>query len=250
MAKDAYYFSHDSNAKDDPKCVLMIEQLGLEGYGIFWVLIETLRDQPNYKYPLILISALARRYNTTAEKMKTVISSYGLFEIDENDFFSMSLMERMEKYDERRENARIAGKKSAEKRLLNSGSTNVQPTFNECSTKKVKESKVNKSKEKENILNNYTDNETLLLAINDFIQMRKSIKKPMTDRAIELMFSKLDKLANDDDTKIAILNQSIMNSYQGVFELKGGTSYGADKKSTGTDEAKDYTSGKYGNFFK
>jgi hypothetical protein len=69
MAKDAYYFSHDSNAKDDPKCVLLIEQLGLEGYGIFWMLIETLRDQPGYKYPIALISALARRYNTTAEKV-------------------------------------------------------------------------------------------------------------------------------------------------------------------------------------
>ena len=42
MSKDAYYFSHDSNAKDDPKCMVLIDQLGLEGYGIFWVLIETL----------------------------------------------------------------------------------------------------------------------------------------------------------------------------------------------------------------
>jgi len=78
--KDAYYFSHDSNAKDDPKCVLLIEQLGLEGYGIFWVLIETLRDQPEYKYPLALIPALARRYNTTAVKTMHVISDYGLFQ--------------------------------------------------------------------------------------------------------------------------------------------------------------------------
>jgi len=46
--KNAYYFSHDSNAKDDPKCVLLIEQLGLEGYGIYWILIEILRDQPGY----------------------------------------------------------------------------------------------------------------------------------------------------------------------------------------------------------
>ena len=71
--KDAYYFSHDSNAKDDPKCVLLIEQLGLEGYGIYWVLIEVLRDQPNYSYPVELLPALARRYNTTAEKIKTVV---------------------------------------------------------------------------------------------------------------------------------------------------------------------------------
>ena len=37
------YFPHDSNAKDDPKCMVLIDQLGMEGYGIYWVLIE-LRD--------------------------------------------------------------------------------------------------------------------------------------------------------------------------------------------------------------
>lgn len=109
MNKDAYWFKHDSNAKDDPKCVLLIEQLGLEGYGIYWVLIEMLRDQPNYRYPLALIPAIARRYNTTAEKMKTVIQSYGLFDFDEEDFFfSSSLRERMALYDGKREQARLA----------------------------------------------------------------------------------------------------------------------------------------------
>ena len=85
--KDAYYFSHDCNAKEDPKCVLLIEQLGLEGYGIFWVLVETLREQPEFKYPINLIPALARKYNTSAEKMKSVIFSYGLFEIENDKFF-------------------------------------------------------------------------------------------------------------------------------------------------------------------
>ena len=151
MAKDAYYFSHDSNAKDDPKCVLLIEQLGAEGYGIFWILIETLRDQPDYKYPLMLIPAISRRYNTTAEKMKTVIMQYNLFEIENDEFFySDSLNRRMEHLEHRREIAVRAGKESAKKRLLlNGSSTDVQPTLNECSTSKVKESKVNKSKVKE-----------------------------------------------------------------------------------------------------
>lgn len=95
MKKDAYYFPHDSNAKDDPKCMMLIEQLGLEGYGIFWVLVETLRDQPNYKYPLALLPAIARRYNTTFEKVKTVVYNYNLFQIEDPDFFSISLNSRM-----------------------------------------------------------------------------------------------------------------------------------------------------------
>ena len=66
----------------------------------------------------------------------------------------------------------------------------------------------------------YTKNPDLLSTINDFVEMRKKIKSPMTDRAIILMLKKLDDLASDDETKIAILNQSILNSWKGIFPLK------------------------------
>ena len=110
--KDAYYFSHDSNAKDDPKCILLIEQLGLEGYGIFWVLVETLRSQSDFKYPLNLLPALARRYNTSSEKMKAVVLSYELFMVEsESFFFSESLNRRMQLFHEKREKLSEAGKR-------------------------------------------------------------------------------------------------------------------------------------------
>lgn len=112
MSKDVFWFKHDSNGKDDPKCVLLIEQLGMEGYGIFWMLIETLRDQPEYKYPVALLPALARRYNTTPEKVKTVVYNYGLFVIeDDATFFSQSLIDRMMPLEEKRLKLSEAGKK-------------------------------------------------------------------------------------------------------------------------------------------
>jgi DNA-binding transcriptional regulator YhcF (GntR family) len=61
------------------------------------------------------------------------------------------------------------------------------------------------------------------IAIDDFKEFRKKIKKPMTDRAVELLIDKLNKLASDDETKIAILNQSIVNGWQGIFPLKEDT---------------------------
>ena len=146
--KDAYYFSHDSNAKDDPKCVLLIEQLGLEGYGIYWVLIELLREQPEYKYPLSLIPAIARRYNTTSEKMKTVIMSYELFDIENDEFFfSESLMVRMVFFDSKREKARAAVNTRWHKTEEIEADTNVIRTYYGSNTSKVKESKVKDSKD-------------------------------------------------------------------------------------------------------
>jgi hypothetical protein len=114
MKNDTYYFSHDSNAKDDPKCVMLIEQLGCEGYGIYWILIETLRSQPDYKYPLQLVGALARRYNTSSEKMLTVVKSYNLFNIEEDMFFSLRLLRAMEAYNAKRLKYIEAGSKGGQ----------------------------------------------------------------------------------------------------------------------------------------
>jgi len=51
--------------------------------------------------------------------------------------------------------------------------------------------------------------------------MRKKIKAPLTDHAFGLLLKNLNKLSGGDiDTSIAILEQSIMNSWKGIFELK------------------------------
>lgn len=58
-------------------------------------------------------------------------------------------------------------------------------------------------------------------ALDDFAEMRKKMRKPLTDRALALTLSELEKLApGDDDKKIAILNQSIQRGWPGVFPLK------------------------------
>lgn len=154
--KDAFYFPHDSNAKDDIKCVELIGDLGLEGYGIYWVLIETLREQPEYKYPVKLLPFLARRFGVAPEVFQKVVFNFGLFVVeDDTIFFSESLIKRMALYEQKREQARNAGIESAKKRAK---TTTVQQMFNDRSTdvqrKIVKYSRGNKSKENESIVNN------------------------------------------------------------------------------------------------
>ena len=72
----------------------------------------------------------------------------------------------------------------------------------------------------------FPDNIDLDLAFKDYVKMRKTIKAPMTDRAISLAMSKLKKLATvngafDEKTAIEILNQSIMNCWKGLFPIGG-----------------------------
>ena len=87
----------------------------------------------------------------------------------------------------------------------------------DISNKKEKE---NKKSNIDKIIEAYTKNDLLVEAIKDFIKMRSTIKKPLTDRALKTLLNKLDNIANDDLEKVEILENSIMNCWQGVFELK------------------------------
>ena len=57
-------------------------------------------------------------------------------------------------------------------------------------------------------------------AIERFKVHRKGLKKPMSDHAVDLLRKKLADMAADEETQIAILDQSIFNGWQGVFHLR------------------------------
>lgn len=105
--------------------------------------------------------------------------------------------------------------------------TDNRPQLNtkELNTKEsnTKEKKVSKSAKRQSYdeqIEAYTDNEDLRQALKAFIQMRKMIKKPLTDHALKLNLGTLDKLSNDDDIKVSIVNQSVLHDWQGFYPLR------------------------------
>jgi len=64
----------------------------------------------------------------------------------------------------------------------------------------------------------FVDNELNKLFI-EFLKLRKSLKAKNTEKAITLLINKLDKF--DNKTRTQMINNSIMNSWKSVFELKG-----------------------------
>lgn len=111
MPKEAYYFSHDSNARNDIKIIRLRRALGLEGYAIYFCLIEILREQKDHKLPLASVTDIAFDLRTSDEKLKAVISGYDLFIIEEEKFFSSRLLRSMEDYTEKKKKLSDAGKK-------------------------------------------------------------------------------------------------------------------------------------------
>lgn len=99
--------------------------------------------------------------------------------------------------------------------------------------------KENKIKENKNKINK-TKTATAIavapeleVAWQAFIEMRKKIRKPMTEYAMELTIKKLETLAPGDTvTQKKILEQSVEHSWQSVYELKekGGVNNGRNEK--------------------
>lgn len=162
--KDAFYFPHYSNARNDRKLKRVIKSLGVEGYGIYFMLLEVLRDQTEFRYPMADIDLLADEFGTSEAKVAAVIRNFDLFNIDdEQSFFSINLIKYLEPMFRMRDQRSVAGKASGEARrakLLgdnkqvedatftetNDRSTTVQRMIHENEQSKEEESKVKESK--------------------------------------------------------------------------------------------------------
>lgn len=95
MKSSTYYFSHDYNAANDTKILFLRHQLGMEGYGIYWYLIEQLANAGG-KLPLELIPVLAMQMHCTDVKVNGVLMNFDLFTIESGEFYSHRLQDHLE----------------------------------------------------------------------------------------------------------------------------------------------------------
>lgn len=114
MAKDTYYFSHDYNARNDEKIKKLIRKHKMEGYGIYWSIIEDLYNNSNILE--VDYEGIAFDYHSDSKIIESIINDFDLFVVDENTFGSKSIERRL---DERNSKSTTASK-NAFKRWGNS----------------------------------------------------------------------------------------------------------------------------------
>lgn len=109
-----------------------------------------------------------------------------------------------------------------ETKLSNEGNEIVQPIpDNKPTDNKTSDCKPdNKKRAPAKTPPTYVDDKELNDAIISFVDYRKSIKSPMNDNAIRLLIRRLSRLSSSKTEQIEILNQSILNGWKGVFQLK------------------------------
>lgn len=121
-------------------------------------------------------------------------------------------------------------------RQYNRPITDEQPTDNRPITtnKNVRSKEVKKERKKPiydagSVIQERYHSPKLIDAWMAFLEMRKSKKKPVsTERALTLLMKDLDRYGQTDDQKIAVLEQSVKNSWQGLYPLKG-NDYGSNR---------------------
>lgn len=159
--KETYYFSHDFNARNDPKILAMRSKYGSEGYGWYWMIIEILREQSEYKLEhnkylcITLAMQLQCDSNALHNYVEDCINEYHLFESDGVYIWSNSLMRRMEEKVTKSENAKKAAKArwnkvSKDKKDAKKCNDNADAMQPQCDSNAIKERKVKESKGKEN----------------------------------------------------------------------------------------------------
>ena len=98
------YFPHDSNARNDERLVKVRMQHGPAGYGVYFMLVERLREDQKYM-SVVDYNLIAYDLRIDASLAKSIIRDFGLFAFTVDPergecFYSESLRQRMARKDE------------------------------------------------------------------------------------------------------------------------------------------------------
>ena len=149
MNKDAYYFPHDSNARNDQRLLKVRMQHGMQGYGIYFGIVEILREQENYTLTLSDIPSLGYDLRVEVEVIEEIVFNYDLFIIEDDRFYSDSLKRRLEKMDEMKQKRVEAGRKGGiASAKIKQKSSNAKPLNKTKQTKQTKLNNIDKRAEK------------------------------------------------------------------------------------------------------
>lgn len=236
MSKEAYYFSHDANARNDPKILAMRSEYGIQGYGIYWTIVEMLREQEEYKLPVkeyifnaIAMQVQCKDYAKDDAKrfVESCINDYELFESDDAFFWSNSLLKRMDK----RSSISEKRSKAAQARWSKASDTNNSQKTDDANAMQVyanamqtdaRKGKEMKGKEIKEVIN------TLVVAPEKPI-------KPKKEKEIKIQYAEFVTLTEKEFNKLVESHGSdgagkiitILDNYKGANGKKYASDYRA-----------------------
>lgn len=215
---------------DDEK-ILLIESLP-DAYAIItvWFKLLCLAGKQNNSgvfmmgnsipYTDKMLATIFRMKESTVTMALQTFEKFGMIEIIDGVITipNWGKHQNLDQLEERKEYMRnyMREHRQKQKELACKVNSKVNSKVNVNSLEEDKDKNKNKKREEKT----YSADAELNDAILAFIEYRKKIKKPMTDRAIDLLIKKLNEMDPFIPNQIEILNQSIVNGWNGIFPLK------------------------------
>lgn len=111
------YIPHPSNCRVSSAVLRMLMREGVAGYGVYWMILEMLRDAPDFRMFYFPESFAYACHCPDVDLVTRVCRDYGLFVIDDDDYISSGwLASAMGEYSEKKLKLQEAGRRGAAKR--------------------------------------------------------------------------------------------------------------------------------------
>ena len=208
------YFSHDSTARNSDKLIGVRMKHGAAGYGVYFMILERLRDEPDYM-SVKDYNMLAFDFRVDAGLVKGVVEDFGLFVFTEDGkcFYSESFMNRMAMKDAKSQRLSEAGKKGASKRWEKN--KNSQAIAEASSKIARKDSKENTEKERNNRERVTKEVEDIIIYASDNFGRELS---PLEQEELQALSQKHQPVMVKEAIRRTVLNKKETLSYvQGIL---------------------------------
>lgn len=250
MAKRYYWLKLPKDFFED-KAIKRLRQIaGGDTYTIIYLkmLLKSMEDDGKLFYEGIedtICEEIALDINESADDVQVTISyleKKGLLVVTDSEVELTRLTEMVGSETDKAELMRKLRSKTNSNNVteISNNVTKALPTVTKCYTEKEIEKEksredteidteidTKKKKKKsakadlDGMIDSFTENEELREALRAFLDMRKSIKKPIqTEYAFKLALNKLKQLSDIDSIRIEIVNQSVEHNWQTFYALQ------------------------------
>lgn len=245
MAKRYYWLKLPKDFFEDKAIKRLRHIAGGDTYTIIYLkmLLKSMEDDGKLFYEGIedtICDEIALDINESADDVQVTISyleKKGLLIVTDSEVELTRLTEMVGSETDKAELMRKLRNKEKGNNVtkISNNVTKALPTVTNCYTEKEKEieksredTDTDKKKKKKSakadlngMIDSFTENEELREALKAFLDMRKSIKKPIqTEYAFKLALNKLKQLSDIDSIRIEIVNQSVEHNWQTFYALQ------------------------------
>ncbi len=96
-----FYLQHPLMAMNDPRMQNLLDEEGLRGIGAYWIIIEKLSMLPEPRTQLEYLRPFCKNRKIPFVYLKKIILKYKLFNLEEDDFFSVEELNPVKKKEQK-----------------------------------------------------------------------------------------------------------------------------------------------------